>query len=97
MGLQCRRMNAALPEARPASQAPPHRPEVTDSFRSMIYFAVTGARLEEWLSFQRNVRIVRMCTSIMFYIGKMVVLELFFNWLGEGFGGRQRLRERLRR
>ena len=46
----------------------------------MVYFALTGGGDDEFVVFQRNVRIVRMFFRVAFFVGKLIFVEWLLNW-----------------
>ena len=46
----------------------------------MVYFALTGGGDDEFVVFQRNVRIVRMFFRVAFFVCRLIVVEWLLNW-----------------
>jgi len=46
----------------------------------MVYFALTGGGDDEFVVFQRNVRMVRMFFRVAFFVGRLIFVEWLLNW-----------------
>jgi hypothetical protein len=58
----------------------------TSSWANLLYFAVTGGGRNEWIMFERNVRMMHLVTETLMFVGMLVLKEWLRSRAGRQLG-----------